>query len=124
MEPVDSNVLMWEMCEIDTFYYWISEEKKNGTRTFLWLKCAIKTVEHLRESKNKIDFYYKYDKYELDKLFERLEKRINDHNHIDTEFQTSILLKCDWPVVRTKQDLRDEDKPVHFYGNSGKNLFM
>ena len=115
-EYPESNVLQCQICESDTFQYWVQEEKKNGYH-FYCIKCAIKNIENVKQNLHKYKFYFKYFEEEIYTLFGRLEKRIKDPNHMNDEFQNALLLKSDWPNVRTKQNLYEEGKPVNFYKN-------
>ena len=47
----------------------------------------------------------------MDTFFKRLEGKIFDPNYLDTGLQIKLLLKTDWPEVRTKQDLIEENIP-------------
>lgn len=119
VEPDDSNVLQCYICGIDTFNYWVSEDKKSSL-TFTCLTWSLKFAEQLRTTHNKVKFYYKYEDEDLDNLFKRLEGKIFDPDYIDTGLQIKLLLKTDWPEVRTKQDLVEEHLPCVFY--DGKNM--
>lgn len=110
VEPDNSNVLQCYICGIDTFNYWISEDKKTSI-TFSCLTCSLKFIEQLRNTHNKVRFYYKYDEEDLDVFFKRLEGKISDPDYQDTGLQIKLLLKTDWPSVRTKQDLVEENLP-------------
>lgn len=115
LEPNDSNVLQCYMCGIDTFYFWISEHKKNQILNFLCIRCAHKNVEQLRHSHYKVNFYFKYEPEDMEDYFRRLEGKIFDPEYKDTGLQVKLLLKTDWPEVRTKQDLIEEKLPCMLY---------
>lgn len=117
IEPSETNVLYCMSCNIDTFMYWIHEEKKNNTY-FSCLRCAIKNIDNIIENPKKFRFYYKYEKSEIYKLFSRLEKRIHNPSIKDDDFQVPLLLKTNWPQVRTKQQMIEEGLHPNFYGNS------
>lgn len=143
IEPQGTNILQCVHWEIDTWLHWIIEEKKGGANVFYCIRCATRHAKYLSETSNKVNFYFKYEKKEIQKFFKRLEHRIKSPTNYDCSFpQNRILLKDDWPTVRTKQDLDEEnlrakeeydrnpskDKPlklikVNYYGNSGNNDF-
>jgi len=119
MEPNDTNVNQCYTCGTDTFYFWIEEQKKKDhDSNILCLRCANKAVNTIKENREKYHFFYKYDYNELNKFFKRIEGKLLDPNYIDTGKQISILIKADWPEVRTKQDLKEEGLPCIFYGDS------
>lgn len=142
MEPQDTNILQCYQWDIDTWLYWIIEEKRVGANIFC-LKCATKNAKYLSETNNKVGFYYKYEREEIQNFFKRLEHRIKSPTNFDTWFpQTQILLKDAWPDVKTKQNLEEENEKesqlnngntsgerqpklikVNYYGNSGNNDF-
>ena len=120
VEPNDTNTIMCSFCDIDTCFVWISELMRNGDEKFWCLRCADKNVKYIRDSFEKFAFYYKYEEEELNIFWKRLEGRITDPDYQDTGLQWKLLLKLDWPQVRTKQDLLEEGKEVIFYGDSKK----
>mmetsp|Transcript_9887 Transcript_9887/g.11101 ORF Transcript_9887/g.11101 Transcript_9887/m.11101 type:complete len:300 (-) Transcript_9887:38-937(-) len=123
MEPNNSNVLQCLICGIDTFNYWVSENKRTSM-SFTCLRCSLKNVEYLRETSNKVKFYYKYEQRELEIFFKRLEGKMADPGYIDSGKQINLLLKADWPAVRTKQHMVEEKLPCIFYdGTQTEEVF-
>ena len=123
MEPNDSNVLQWYLWGIDTFNYWISEDKKSSLN-FMCLSCALSNIDQLRNTQNLVKFHYKYEDSELEIFFKRLEWKIWDENYKDTGLQIKLLLKTNWPSVRTKQDLLEENIPCILYDSKKTDWTM
>lgn len=122
IEPMETNTLQCYTCGIDTFYTWVSEKKKFN-ENFLCVRCAIKNIDHLRETNNDVYFYYKYEDEQLETFFKRIEGRIADSKgYLDIGPQRNLLIKTDWPEVVTKADLEERGVPVIHYDRSPEEM--
>jgi len=51
----------------------------------------------------------------MDIFFKRIEWKITDSNYVDIGLQQSLLIKGQWPQVRTKENLIEEGQDVLFH---------
>lgn len=78
-------------------------------------------VNKIRDHRDKVILYTKYQRKDLTDFFKRIELKLtctDPEFYTDSGLQTQLLIKATWPVVRTKQDLVDDGIPCLFYGDS------
>lgn len=114
IENFGYNVLMCYSCGIDTFYAWVEESKRSG-EYFMCVKCVEKIIDKNMDAYTKYNYFYKYTDDDLETFFKRIECQLKDPSYIDSGLQENLLLKSNWPEVRTKQNLKDEGIPYIKY---------